>query len=317
MGGHTQIDELAGAPSVGVAALRARGVSEKRLRAKSLVRPFRGIRAEGIAEDMAGRARQYGPRLRPGQAFGGTAAAAILGLPLPVSADEGPVTIVVPRGAYRPRTAGIESISLLQQRLVVWRLDDVPVTSPILTFCTLARTLDVDALIVVADALMAPRDRYPQLRFERPAATPERLAAALRVWAGAPGADRLRSALEEARPGVDSPMETPTRCLLVRAGLPEPEINGEIFHEGRLIAQPDLLYREAKVAIEYDGSQHFLDPKQRAHDLARDERLRALGWVVIRLSATMLAKPWQIVERVRAALARAPIAYAPHAQVAS
>lgn len=305
MAGHLDIPELVDEPSVGVAALRTRGVSEKRLRTKQLVRPFRGVRAEGLADDLAGRARQYQPRLRLGQVVGGPAAAALLRLPLPKWCDEAAVTIVVPRGAYRPSTAGIDSLSLLPERLVTWRVDGMPVTSPILTLCLLARSLDVDALIMVADALMAPRERYPQLRFSRPAATPDRLAAALDVWAGAPGALRLRSALEEARPGVDSPMETPTRCILVRAGLPEPEINGEVFDGGVLVAQPDLLYRGAKVAIEYDGEQHFLDPKQRAHDLERDERLRAMGWVVIRLSASMLAKPWLVVERVRAALARA------------
>lgn len=305
MAGHIQIPDLEGVPSIGVASLRARGASEKRLRAKQLARPFWGMRADGLADSLAGRARQYGPRLKPGQVIGGPAAAALLGLPLPTTVDDAAVTIVVPRGAHRPSTAGIESISLLPERLTAWRVDGLPVTSPVLTLCLLARRLDVDALIVVADALMAPNDRYPHLRFARPAASPERLAAALAAWGSAPGSARLRAALHEARPGVDSPMETPTRCMLVRAGLPEPEINGEIFHDGVLIGQPDLLYREAKVAIEYDGAQHFLDPRQRAHDLERDERLRALGWTVIRLSASMLAEPWRAVERVRRALAAA------------
>jgi hypothetical protein len=234
--------------------------------------------------------------------IGGPAAAALWGIPLPDWCDDAPVTIVVPRGAHRPSTSGIDSVSLLPERVVSRRLDGLPVASPVLTMCLLARSLDVDALITVADALMAPRDRYPGLRFPRPAATPERLAAALDVWSGAPGAARLRSALEEARPGVDSPMETPTRCILVRAGLPEPEINGEVYDRGVLIAQPDLLYRSAKVAIEFDGAHHFRDPRQRDHDLLRDERLRALGWTVIRVTATMLAKPWLLVERVRGAL---------------
>ncbi len=305
MAGSIDIPELGGGTSVSVAALRARGVSEKRLRSRGLVRPFRGIRAEALESALAGRARQYAPRLRPGQAYAGPAAAAVWGMPLPDWCDDAPVTLVVPRGAHRPRTAGIESISLVPERLVVQRVDDLPVTSPVLTLCMLSRVLDVDALIVVADALMTPRDRYPGLRFPRPAATPERLAAACRTWTGAPGAERLRAALEEARPGVDSPMETPTRCFIVRGGLPEPEVNGEIFVDGVLLAQPDLMYRHAKVAIEYDGEQHFADPRQRAHDIERDERLRALGWTVIRVTAAMLAKPWLLVERVRAALAAA------------
>lgn len=306
MAGSIGIPELDGdEPSIGVAALRARGISEKRLRSRRLVRPFRGIRAAALEPALAGRARQYAPRLRPGQAFGGTAAAALWGLPLPDWCDDGPVTVVVPRGAHRPRTAGIESVSLVAGRFAVQRLDDLPVTSPVLTLCMLSRVLDVDALIVVADALMAPRDRYPRLRFPRPAASPERLAAACRTWRGAPGAERLRAALEEARPGVDSPIETPTRCILVRGGLPEPEVNGEIFVDGILFAQPDLVYRDAKVAIEYDGEHHFADPRQRAHDIERDERLRALGWTVIHVTAAMLARPWSLVERVRAALAAA------------
>jgi Protein of unknown function (DUF559) len=305
MAGSIDIPELGDAASVGVAALRARGISEKRLRSRSLARPFRGIRAEALESAIAGRARLYAPRLKPGQAYGGAAAAALWGLPLPDWCDEAPVTVVVPRGAHRPRTSGIESVSLVQERLVVQRVDDLPVTSPVLTLCLLSRLLDVDALIVVADALMAPRDRYPRLRFPRPAAGPERLAAACRTWTGAPGAERLRAALEEARPGVDSPMETPTRCILTRGGLPEPEVNGEIFVDGVLLAQPDLMYRDAKVAIEYDGELHFTDLRQRAHDIERDERLRALGWTVIRVTAAMLAKPWLLVDRVRAALTAA------------
>ena len=77
---------------------------------------------------------------------------------------------------------------------------------------------------------------------------------------------------------------------LVRGGLPEPEVNGEIYADGRLLAQPDLLYRDAKVAIEYDGEQHFADARQRAHDIERDERLRALGrrtTAISRASSTM------------------------------
>jgi hypothetical protein len=303
MAGGIDIPELGDELSISVATLRARGVSEKRLRTRAIERPFRGIRALQLESELAGRARQYAPRLRSGQAIGGLAAAALWGLPLPDWCDDAPVTIVVPRGAHRPRTTGIESVSLVPERFTVHRLDGLPITSPVLTLCLLTRKLDLDSLIVVADALMAPRDRYPGLRFARPAATIDRLAAACAIWSGAPGAERLRAALDEARPGVDSPMETPTRCSLVRAGLPEPEVNGEIFEDGILVAQPDLMYRREKVAIEYDGEHHFADAQQRARDIERDERLRALGWTVIHVTAAMLATPWLIVQRVRAALA--------------
>ncbi|MFA4841111.1 MAG: hypothetical protein WC580_05350, partial [Agrococcus sp.] len=141
MAGSIDIPELGDERSVGVAALRARGISEKRLRSRSIARPFRGIRAESLESSLAGRARQYAPRLKPGQAYGGAAAAAVWELPLPDWCDEAPVTVVVPRGANRPRTAGIESVSLVADRFVVQRVDDLPVTSPVLTLCTLSRVL--------------------------------------------------------------------------------------------------------------------------------------------------------------------------------
>jgi hypothetical protein len=43
----------------------------------------------------------------------------------------------------------------------------------------------------------------------------------------------------------------------VLAGLPEPEVNREIHDEfGQWLAEPDLHYKEAKLALEYNGADH-------------------------------------------------------------
>jgi Protein of unknown function (DUF559) len=46
----------------------------------------------------------------------------------------------------------------------------------------------------------------------------------------------------------------------------------------------DLGWPQHKVAIEYDGAQHWTDPAQRARDIERLEFLAAQGWTIIRLS---------------------------------
>jgi very-short-patch-repair endonuclease len=54
------------------------------------------------------------------------------------------------------------------------------------------------------------------------------------------------------------------------------------------------------VAIEYQGQFHGA---QYARDIARIERLRAAGWVVIQVSSELLfGNPEQLVRRVRTAL---------------
>lgn len=90
------------------------------------------------------------------------------------------------------------------------------------------------------------------------------------------------------------------RVLLVRAGLPKPQTQIELRE---LRVRVDMGWREWKVAVEYDGIQHWDDPYQRAWDIERIALLEAAGWAVIRVSATMLSRPQVIVERVTAKLA--------------
>jgi very-short-patch-repair endonuclease len=61
-------------------------------------------------------------------------------------------------------------------------------------------------------------------------------------------------------------------------------------------------WREWKVAVEYDGIQHWENRFQRSWDIERIALLEAAGWIVIRVSAEMLSRPLVIVERVKAKL---------------
>lgn len=62
-------------------------------------------------------------------------------------------------------------------------------------------------------------------------------------------------------------------------------------------------YRAWKVAVEYDGEQHWTDRRQRARDIDRLAELEAEGWRIVHVSAELLdERPAVIVARVRAAI---------------
>lgn len=56
----------------------------------------------------------------------------------------------------------------------------------------------------------------------------------------------------------------------------------------------DLVWAEAKVAVEYDGDQHRTDRRQWREGVERDAALRAEGWTVIRVTVDVFQEPrWQ------------------------
>lgn len=121
---------------------------------------------------------------------------------------------------------------------------------------------------------------------------------------GARGLVQLREAIDLADSGAESPQETRTRLVLTEAGL-RPELTQiDVFdafgyHVGRI----DMGWDTWHVGVEYDGVQHWKDPRQRARDIDRQAELETLGWRIVRVSADMLRdRPNTIVTRVRAAL---------------
>ena len=119
------------------------------------------------------------------------------------------------------------------------------------------------------------------------------------------GIDRLRDAVPRVRTRAASRPETRCRLELVDAGLPEPELNYDVFEAGLWLACVDLAYPAARVAVEYEGEHHLLDPEQWARYILRYERLAAAGWLVIRVTKSELFEhPEAMVRRVRAAISQ-------------
>jgi hypothetical protein len=114
---------------------------------------------------------------------------------------------------------------------------------------------------------------------------------------------RFRQCASLARPHVESPMETRMRLRLITDGLPEPTIQHTVLdHRGLFVARLDLAYERLRIGLEYDGDHHRERDTFR-YDAARLNRLRLLGWTILRFTAAdVLRFPERMIAQVRAAL---------------
>jgi very-short-patch-repair endonuclease len=117
------------------------------------------------------------------------------------------------------------------------------------------------------------------------------------------GVRRLRAAMALTDAGAESPQETRLRLLFLRAGLPPLQTQIEFFdRDGVPRIRVDMGWRRWRVAVEYDGLQHWTDRRQRSWDIERIASLEAAGWSVIRVSAEMMDRPEVVIARVTAKL---------------
>lgn len=167
-------------------------------------------------------------------------------------------------------------------------------TSPLRTAWDLARRLRVDEGVVAVDALARCGGFAPEELLVRCAAAP-----------GARGCRRLDEVVALADPRAESPMETRLRLLLVRGGLPAPQVQFRLLDEyGFAVARFDLAYPDVMLAIEYDGRGHDTRVLS-AGDRFRDGTTGSFGWHTMRFGHDDVAvsRP-RTVELVRDMLVR-------------
>lgn len=126
----------------------------------------------------------------------------------------------------------------------------------------------------------------------------------MRAHRGARGVRQLRRVLPLIDAGAESPQETRTRLAIVGAGLPKPSTQITVHNDwGFVLARIDLGWEQWRVGVEYDGAQHWTDPRIRAKDIDRVAELERRGWRIIRVSADLLRnRPDVLVGRIREAL---------------
>ncbi|MGZ6993452.1 MAG: hypothetical protein ACXVKJ_20255, partial [Ilumatobacteraceae bacterium] len=86
----------------------------------------------------------------------------------------------------------------------------------------------------------------------------------------------------------ESVMETKLKQLLRRNGLPTPEFQYEIRHNGRFIARVDAAYPEHRIAIEFDSYEHHTGKLAIDRDSDRRARLSRIDWETITFTAAAI-----------------------------
>ena len=134
-----------------------------------------------------------------------------------------------------PRVSGLRVHEV--QRLDQALRDGLPLTSPERTFLDLAPYCDLTKLVAAGDSLVRRTD-----------VEPHHLVEAVAAAIGVRGVRLAREAAGLVRGGVDSPMESLLRLLIVFGGLPEPQIGYVITDTaGGWLAEPDLSYPEVSL----------------------------------------------------------------------
>ncbi|GAB3433897.1 DUF559 domain-containing protein [Phycicoccus ginsengisoli] len=265
----------------------AAGMSDKVLRGPQVQRVFRGVYVRRDVP-LDTRVRTLAAlRLAPeGSVAASATAAELLGGTVP---QETRIHLRVPSG--RLRVPGVAAQVRSRSRLRA-RVGGLPVTTAEDTFVDLAGELGLVDLVVLGDSLVARRRTTPEALVAAAGRVRGRHAALARRGAGL------------VRTGVDSPMESRLRMLLVLAGLPEPVVNHIEYDEwGAWVRRYDLSYPDLRLAVEYDGRQHAESQRQWERDVERREELEAEGWrIVVVLAKGVYREPERTLERVAVAL---------------
>jgi hypothetical protein len=268
-----------------------------------VVRVAQGVwRPAEAAEDFAGRCAALLSACPEGAVIAGVAAARLHRFWLP-DLDDRPIDVILRRDAEVPRRhAGSRRReirgrrrTLIPDEIVV--VAGLPVTSEARTWLDLAETLSTADLIAAGDSAL------------REGTTPAEIAIVLTRAFHRRGVVRARAALDLLDARSRSRPESHLRYALVSSGLPTPEVNKAIFTgAGEWLAEPDLHYDEARLALEYNGAEHA-QPTRMRRDLTRDVDIQHRGgWRIVTFGpAEVFSRPEQTAAFVRELLReRAP-----------
>lgn len=121
--------------------------------------------------------------------------------------------------------------------------------------------------------------------------------------AGVRGMVQLRRVLDLADYGGESPQETRLRLLFTKNGMRPTRTQIEVFDGTFLVGRIDMGWPEWKVGVQYDGIQHWEDPRQRTKDIDQNAEYRELGWRIVHVGADLMrTRHDTIIARTRAEL---------------
>jgi hypothetical protein len=261
------------------AQARQAGIGPRRLRSGEFRRLFRDVYIDASVPDSPDLRVQGALLLFDGSAWASHASAARMrGVPLPPLPDEH-VTVADPK--LRRTRGGV--VCHVARTGATERLRGIRVSSVTAMFRELSTQLTLVDLVVVGDHLV-----------RKGLVSPALLVKACR------GSSRAAAAAAYVREGVDSPMETRLRMLIVLAGLPEPRVNLTIRDvDGEPIRRYDLSWPQVKVIVEYDGRHHIEREDQWESDLERREAIDDDEWrLLVVVARGVYSEPDRTVARI-------------------
>jgi hypothetical protein len=267
-------------------------------RMDGLVRVSRGLwcAAEEVS-DLPGLCHALLAVLPPGTVVAGLAAARLHGLWLPEPRPDEPIEVIL-RGVDQvpSHLASCVRGEVRARRRQLGRaemdvLGGVPVTAEARTWVDLAEQLPMADLVAAGDSALRSRTTLRELELF------------VRDGRGRRGIVAARAALELLDERSRSRPESFLRFRLVDAGLPKPEVNRAIHDEhGQWIAEPDLHYRRARLALEYNGAVHA-DVERMRRDITRGLDVVRADWMSLTFGPDQVFRRWdETVALVRALL---------------
>lgn len=114
--------------------------------------------------------------------------------------------------------------------------------------------------------------------------------------------------------GSESVGESRARLLFQDHGIPSPALQLDLFEpDGTFIGRVDFAWPDQKVIVEFDGMSKYREHRRPGESIEeavlrekrREDRLRAQGWLVVRMTWQDLEHPGPFVARLRTLVARA------------
>jgi len=160
----------------------------------------------------------------------------------------------------------------------------------------LACTASFESTVVSADAAF----------HEHKVSTAEivRLLTVIESW---PGSASARSALAFVNPQCESVGESRLRVLMHNHGLPAPVLQSSFKDADGFVGRVDFYFPEYQTIVEFDGLMKYTNGSAEVlvQEKRREDRLRALGLEVVRITWSDLNRPATVVAQIRQAFVRA------------
>ncbi|MBF6466112.1 type IV toxin-antitoxin system AbiEi family antitoxin domain-containing protein [Nocardia beijingensis] len=178
-------------------------------------------------------------------------------------------------------------------------VDDIRVTTPARTVLDIARSEGFDQSVALGDSAL-----------RQGLTTTAELREHLRRARHRPGCRRAALVLDLLDGRSTSAGASRSRILLHRAGFPAPQVQARVFSDDQIcVGRVDFLFPELGVIGDFGtqsdrrtGSRAFSAERVAAAEKEREDRLRALGWAVVRWTGDDLAAPARLAARLHAAV---------------